>query len=309
MVYLHSLKIPPTKYILITKWRILADSTLIKSTKLTSLVVWQMKLMWHLIRGSKTAISWMLYHVYDILLKAYSLNRIHWRRDKLPSPVFLGFPCGSAGKEYAYNAVDLHLIPGLGRSHGEGRSYPLQYSGLEDSMDCTVHGITKSQTQLSNFHFISLQSLESIRQAKGHSMKQLDSGPAHDLWNPGHTEKAGTLVQNLLTLLRSNIRALNQLQNLSKHEALSGHTGPTLMKPGLPGPFKRVTVFKVKGRPRVCSLLKAKETWQQNTMQFLHWLLLPKKILLGQMAKLEKGLRKRWLQCICDKFLFFVTIF
>ena len=150
MVYLHSLKIPPTKYILITKWRILADSTLIKSTKLTSLVVWQMKLMWHLIRGSKTAISWMLYHVYDILLKAYSLNRIHWRRDKLPSPVFLGFPCGSAGKEYAYNAVDLHLIPGLGRSHGEGRSYPLQYSGLEDSMDCTVHGITKSQTQLSN---------------------------------------------------------------------------------------------------------------------------------------------------------------
>ena len=127
-------------------------------------------------------------------------------------------------------------------------------------MDCTVHGITKSQTQLSNFHFISLQSLESIRQAKGHSMKQLDSGPAHDLWNPGHTEKAGTLVQNLLTLLRSNIRALNQLQNLSKHEALSGHTGPTLMKPGLPGPFKRVTVFKVKGRPRVCSLLKAKET-------------------------------------------------
>ena len=200
----------------------------------------------------------MLYHVYDILLKAYSLNRTHWRRDRLPTPVFLGFPCGSAGKEYAYNAVDLGLIPGLGRSPGEGRGYPLQYSGLEDSMDCTVHGVTKSRTQLNNFHFISLQSLESIRQAKGHCMKQLDSGPAHDLWNPVHTEKAGTLVQNLLTLLRSNIRALNQLQSLSKPEALSGHTGPTLMKPGLPGPFKRVMVFKVKGRPRVCSLLKAK---------------------------------------------------
>ena len=99
-------------------------------------------------------------------------------------------------------------------------------------------------------------------------MKQLDSGPAHDLWNPVPTGKAEALVQNLLTLLRSNIRALNQ--SLSKHEALSGYTGPTLMKPGLPGPFERVMVFKVKGRPRVCSLLKAKEKRHQNTVQFLH---------------------------------------
>ena len=48
---------------------------------------------------------------------------------------------------------DLDLIPGLGRSPGEGKGYPLQYSGLENSMDCIVHGVTKSQTQLSNFHF------------------------------------------------------------------------------------------------------------------------------------------------------------
>ena len=210
----------------------------------------------------------MLYHVYDILLKVYSLNQIHWRRDKLPIPVFLGFPCGSAGKESACNAIDLGLIPGLGKSPGEGRGYPPHYSGLEDSMDCTVHGVAKSQTQLSDFHFISLRSLESIRQAKEHSMKQLDSGPAHDLWNPVPTGKAEALVQNLLTLLRSNIRALNQ--SLSKHEALSGYTGPTLMKPGLPSPFERVMVFKVKGRPRVCSLLKAKEKRHQNTVQFLH---------------------------------------
>ena len=47
----------------------------------------------------------------------------------------------------------LGLIPGLGRSSGEGKGYPLQYSGLENSMDCIVHGVAKSQKQLSNFHF------------------------------------------------------------------------------------------------------------------------------------------------------------
>ena len=51
----------------------------------------------------------------------------------------LGFPCGSAGKESAYNAGDLSLIPGLGRSPEEEKRYPLQYSGLENSMDCIVH--------------------------------------------------------------------------------------------------------------------------------------------------------------------------
>ena len=66
--------------------------------------------------------------------------------DGLLTPVFLGFPFGSAGKESAYNAGDLGLIPGLGRSAGEGKGYPLQYSGLENSMDCIVHGVTKSRT-------------------------------------------------------------------------------------------------------------------------------------------------------------------
>ena len=60
-----------------------------------------------------------------------------------------GFPCGSAGKESACNVGDLGLIPGLGRSAGEGNGYPLQYSGLENSMDCIVHGVAKSQTRLS----------------------------------------------------------------------------------------------------------------------------------------------------------------
>ena len=52
----------------------------------------------------------------------------------------VGFPCGSAGKESTSNVGDLGSIPGLGRSPGEGKDYPLQYSGLENSMDCIVHG-------------------------------------------------------------------------------------------------------------------------------------------------------------------------
>jgi len=63
------------------------------------------------------------------------------------------FHCGSAGKESVCNVGDLGSIPGLGRSPGEGKRYPLQYSGLENSMDCIVHGVAKSQTQLSNLHF------------------------------------------------------------------------------------------------------------------------------------------------------------
>ena len=51
------------------------------------------------------------------------------------------------------NAGDLGSIPGLGRSPGEGKGYPLQYSGLENSMDCIVRGVAKSRTRLSDLHF------------------------------------------------------------------------------------------------------------------------------------------------------------
>ena len=57
----------------------------------------------------------------------------------------LGFPCGSAGKESACKAGDLGSIPGLGRSSGEGKGYPLQNFGLENSMDCKIHGVAKSR--------------------------------------------------------------------------------------------------------------------------------------------------------------------
>ena len=80
------------------------------------------------------------------------VGKIYWRRGKLPTPVSWGFPHGSAGKKSACNAGDLGLIPGLVRSPGEGKGYPLQYSGLENSLDCIVHGVTKSWTPLSDFH-------------------------------------------------------------------------------------------------------------------------------------------------------------
>ena len=74
-----------------------------------------------------------------------------------------GFPGGSAGKESACKVGDLGLIPGLGRSPGEGKGYLLQYSGLENSMDCIVHGVAKSRTRLSDFRFPSLSGDDGCR--------------------------------------------------------------------------------------------------------------------------------------------------
>ena len=56
----------------------------------------------------------------------------------------MSFLCGSDGKESACNAGDLGLTPGLGRSPGEGKGNPLQYSGLENSMDYIDHGVSKT---------------------------------------------------------------------------------------------------------------------------------------------------------------------
>ena len=119
------------------------------------------------------------YHSSESLFGAYSiwLNCLHfqakkWNMDIFPveialsffpatsnyfiliaSLLTLGFPSGSAGKKSACNVGDLGSIPGLGRSLGERKGYPLQYSGLENSTDCIVHGVAKSRTRLSNFHF------------------------------------------------------------------------------------------------------------------------------------------------------------
>ena len=88
------------------------------------------------------------------------MGKIHWRRDGLLTPVFLGFPGSSDSKDSTCNAGDLGSIPGSRRSPGEENSYPLQYSGLKNSTDrrawqAIVHGVEKSRTWLSDFHFIS----------------------------------------------------------------------------------------------------------------------------------------------------------
>ena len=90
--------------------------------------------------------------------KAWFVNHIY---------VHAGFPCGSAGKECACNAGDQGSIPGLEGSPGEGKGYPLQYFSLENSMDCTVHGVAKNQTWLSDFHFhIHTKIVIQLRQSK-----------------------------------------------------------------------------------------------------------------------------------------------
>ena len=63
-----------------------------------------------------------------------------------------GFPGSSAGKDSACKTGDLGSILGLGRSPGEGKGYPLQYPRLENSVDCIVHGVSKSRKWLSDFH-------------------------------------------------------------------------------------------------------------------------------------------------------------
>ena len=65
----------------------------------------------------------------------------------------MGFPGSSAGKESACNVGDLGSIPGSGISLREGKGYPLQYSSLENSMDCIIHGVAKSRTRLNDFLF------------------------------------------------------------------------------------------------------------------------------------------------------------
>ena len=80
------------------------------------------------------------------------IGMICWRRGRLPTPIFLSFPGGSDGKEFARNAGDQGSIPGLGRFREKGKGYPLQYSGLENS----IHGVTKSWSRLNNFYILSV---------------------------------------------------------------------------------------------------------------------------------------------------------
>ena len=77
----------------------------------------------------------------------------------------MGFPCGSAGNESACNVGDLGSIPGLGRSPGEGKGYPLQYSGLENSMDSIVHGVAKSWDMTERLSLFTFSSMVGLRRS------------------------------------------------------------------------------------------------------------------------------------------------
>ena len=104
-----------------------------------------------------------------------------------------GFPDSSVGKEYTCNAGDLGLIPGLGRSPGEGNGYLLQYSGLEDSMDCIVHGAAKRWTWLSDFHFMWFLSALIKHLGGSPKCRPLSLGP-----NPGISRKTLSQASPLL---------------------------------------------------------------------------------------------------------------
>ena len=125
------------------------------------------------------------------------MGKIPWKRDRLPTPVFLGFACGSAGKKSTCSAGDLGSIPGLGRCPEERKGYLLQYSGLENSMDCIVHGVAKSQIRLSDFHFTTSATWEApalINVCFHLSKRNLRplQGTSHDShsWRTGNTRSA-----------------------------------------------------------------------------------------------------------------------
>ena len=118
-------------------------------------------------------------------------------------------------KESACNAGDLGLIPGMGRSPGEGKGYPLQYSDLENSMDCIIHGVTKSQTWLNDLHF----------QFQKHSLKLVCELGLDSLRNGRtHALLATTESTSLFSLWQKNISNGKTLGLISLiwHTAMTG---------------------------------------------------------------------------------------
>ena len=106
-----------------------------------------------------------------------------------------GFLCGSSGKESACNAGDLGSIPALWRSSREGKGYQLQYSALENFIDCILHGVAESRTQLSNCHFTS--------QRVGHSLSDWATSSS-DLFNNFMSQSPHLLyMHNVICLIHN----------------------------------------------------------------------------------------------------------
>ena len=154
-------------------------------------------------------------------------GKICWRKDRLPTPVFLGFPCGSADKESACNAGDLGSIPVLGRSPGEGKGFPLQYSGLENSMNYIVHGVAKSRTGLSDFHFpFSLQCLCMSPAGVNFVERRLIIGTFYkhgpSLWKPYFSLSSQSEVGRALRWMRKHDLALVLALTLGRNHNFCG---------------------------------------------------------------------------------------
>ena len=98
------------------------------------------------------------------------VGKTFWRRDRLPTPVLLGFPCSSVGKESTCNMEDLGSIPGLGKSPKEGKGYPHQYSGLENSMDSSPWG--HKELDMTEWLSLSLTSIHDY--CKNHRLDYMD---------------------------------------------------------------------------------------------------------------------------------------
>ena len=150
-------------YILENEW---VNLLILKSGTTSPLPSWSSFRIQH-----KSSLSFLLVSCAEIIYISYMIY-------------IGGFPCVWAGKESTCNAGDLGSIPGLGRSPGEGKGYPLQYSGLENSMDCIVHGVAKSRIQLSDFHLLAA------------AAKSLQSCPT--LCNPINGSPLGSPVPGIL---------------------------------------------------------------------------------------------------------------
>ena len=119
--------------------------------------IWMLvaELSWHIKLTSKPppCLLRLTYKASRNILPAWLLN-CHLTETLVLWKPQLSLKAGSSAvKESAWNVDDLGSIPGLVRSPGEGNGYPLQYSGLENSLECVVHGVARSGTRLSNFHF------------------------------------------------------------------------------------------------------------------------------------------------------------
>ena len=112
------------------------------------------------------------------------VRKIHWRRDRVPTPVFLSFPCCSAGKEPTHKARDLGSIPGLGKSSGDGKVYPLQYSGHGE-----FHGLQSMGSQRVRHDWVI--SLSVMNKTKGqipahlhHCLSVIHDNGRASVWKP-----------------------------------------------------------------------------------------------------------------------------